>query len=99
MIDGEDATEEEIESMEDNDRYLGMPSKYDIHEYEIMRSFIHTLPENRLKERLLQAISGRGAFRRFREVLEDYGVDRWYHYRDASIEKSDGNGRRTTELK
>lgn len=88
MIDGEDATEEEIEEMKDDDRYIGMPSQYDIHEYEIMRSFIYTLPENRMQDRLFQAISGRGAFRRFREVLEDYGEgDRWYHYRDASIEK------------
>jgi general stress protein 26 len=87
MVDGED-DEELIEELEESEDYIDMPTKYDIHEYEIMRSFVYHLREGKFQDQLFRAISGRGAFRRFREVLEDFGQeDNWYKFRDARYEQ------------
>ena len=87
MVNGED-NPELIEEIEDNEAYLPLPDQYDLHEYEIMRAFIYSLSPGRLQDRLFRAISGRGAFRRFKDTLLDDGkIDRWYEYREASIEK------------
>ncbi len=88
MIDGKRAPKEEIEAFDDEDRYLFLPSVDTTDEYEIMRDYVYSLPEGKLQSRLFQAISGRGAFRRFRETLEDLGrEDDWERYHDAKIEE------------
>ena len=51
-----------------------------IHEYDIMESFVNTLsgPAN---EKLAHAIQGRGAFRRFKDIVYDLDIDQqWYDY-------------------
>jgi len=71
-----------------SDKYLLLPSKFDIHEYAIMRDFCYSVPYRALREELLYKIRGSGAFRRFRRTIEYHGmIDEWYAYRDAEIEK------------
>jgi len=45
-----------------------------------MEAFIATMRNRRLQERLERAISGRGAFRYFKDVLLDYPAERecWF---------------------
>ncbi len=75
--------EELIESSEN--RFYRLPTKFDIHEYGIMRDFVDDLPAGALQNQLASAIRGRGAFRRFRNILSHYGMEQqWYDYRDEA---------------
>ena len=72
----------------DSKDYLELPSKYDIHEYAIMERFGLSLSDERLAERLLGSIRGRGAFRRFKDDVHRYGVaDDWYRFRDDAMKR------------
>lgn len=67
--------------------YRALPSKYDIHEYNIMRDFAHA-QEGRLRDDLLRAISGRGAFRYFKDTIHRYGVaERWYAFKEEVLKE------------
>ena len=51
-----------------------------------MREFIDSLSYSEVKRDLAGAIHGKGAFRRFKDILRHYGVERqWYDYRDAAV--------------
>jgi predicted nucleotidyltransferase len=68
-------------------RYIGVPEA-DSHEgYRDMERFILTVQDERLQDRLWQAIQGRGAFRRFKDVLAGYYREekRWYAFQDEQI--------------
>jgi hypothetical protein len=56
------------------EKWLALPSKFDIHDYSIMESFCSSQQNPSLRDRLLSAIHGSGAFRRFREATEQEGV-------------------------
>lgn len=81
-----DDVEEELElayDIIDNDNhYLELPSEYEIHEYRMMEDFCYTIENEKEQDTLLRAISGKGAFRRFKDTIGYLGVDRdWYDYR------------------
>ena len=63
--------EDEIE--ENPERYLRLPTKFEIHEYHIMEEFIWTLKGERA-DKLDCAIRGRGAFRRFKDLVDRMGI-------------------------
>jgi len=69
----------EPESNEDEDR-LFIPPLSSYESYQIMVDFIGTVQNTRLREKLLIAIDGRGAFSRFKNVLIDYPHERerWF---------------------
>ncbi len=52
-------------------------------QYRWMERFVASVEDGALKERLILAIDGKGAFRRFKDVLLSYPVerDRWFQYR------------------
>ncbi len=52
-------------------------------QYRWMERFVASVEEASLRERLVLAIDGKGAFRRFKDVLLSYPVerDRWFSYR------------------
>jgi len=88
---------EELEFPEDEDLlreiierpevYRALPSKYDIHEYNIMRNFAYA-QKGRLRDDLLRALSGRGAFRYFKDTIHRYGVaDRWYAFKEEVLKE------------
>jgi len=54
-----------------------------------MEAFIGTVHNLRLKERLEQAISGRGAFRNFKDVLLDYPSERdcWFQFKRERVQQ------------
>jgi hypothetical protein len=68
-------------------RYIGVPEA-DSHEaYRDMERFILTVQDGHLQDRLWQAIQGRGAFRRFKDVLAGYYREekRWYAFQDNQL--------------
>jgi hypothetical protein len=70
-----------------SDEFLALPDKFEIHEYRIMERFTLEREDTGLRDELLQAIRGRGAFRRFKEVIHERGVaGDWYTYREQALE-------------
>jgi hypothetical protein len=66
-------------------RYLRIEPTGSLDAYRDIEAFIETVPGERLAGLLLRAIEGRGAFRRFRSVLEEHPRERerWDAFRDA----------------
>lgn len=56
-------------------------------QYRWMERFIATVEEDELRHRLTSAIDGKGAFRRFKDVLMSYPVDRerWFRFRSERL--------------
>ena len=78
---------EELEDLIESfgDRFLRFPTKYDIHEYSIMASFVDALPPGSTREELIHAIRGRGAFRRFKNGIYYHRIEQqWYNYREQT---------------
>jgi hypothetical protein len=55
--------------------------------YRDMADFADTVEDRRLQDLLAVALNGRGAFRRFKDVLLDFPEerDRWFKYRDDRV--------------
>jgi len=74
---------------EDFDRYERIP-KAESHEgYVDMVDFIATVKDEHLAELLEVAINGKGAFRRFKDVLLNYPEERerWFRFKDDRMEE------------
>ena len=71
----------------ESDDFLALPGKFEIHEYRIIERFSLGVEDAEVREALLQAIRGRGAFRRFKEVIHERGVaEAWYAHRQQALE-------------
>ncbi len=69
------------------DRFIVIPAEGSHEGYRDMEAFIATARNRRLQERLERAISGRGAFRYFKDVLLDYPAERehWFQFRQDRL--------------
>ena len=64
------------------DNYIPLPSRYDINDYYIMKRFSLYIIDDEISSILLNAISGRGAFRRFKDEICRLGLEEeWYKYK------------------
>ncbi|HXW68275.1 MAG TPA: UPF0158 family protein, partial [Dissulfurispiraceae bacterium] len=62
--------------------------KYDVHEYEIMEEFSRSLKDKESSDALWHALKGKGAFRRFKDTVNRFGIaDEWYRYRDEALKQ------------
>ena len=76
----------EIRRVLDSDEFIQMPDHYEINDYAIMKRFCFRWPEEALREELLDSIRGTGAFRRFRNLVENRGIEKdWYRFRDDAL--------------
>lgn len=83
----DDALAEQIDNAPKG-RFLRFPTKYDIHEYSIMRDFVYSLAPGAAHKELVCAIRGSGAFRRFKNTIRYYGLEQeWYDFRDRAFRK------------
>ncbi|GAA0603608.1 hypothetical protein GCM10009001_20800 [Virgibacillus siamensis] len=65
------------------DMYVELPSEFDIHEYSMIEDFCYSLKDSQERDTLLRVIRGKGAFRRFKDTIIDFGLrQRWFDYRD-----------------
>jgi hypothetical protein len=71
------------------DTIISVPSENSSEGYSDMVAFIDTLHNPRLRERLALAISGRGAFRHFKDVLLDYPAERerWFQFKSERLQQ------------
>jgi hypothetical protein len=69
--------------LDHDENYVDLPSKFDIHEYNMMEEFCISVKDPKSRDILLRAIRGKGAFRRFKDKIPDVGLQQdWYDYRD-----------------
>lgn len=74
-----------VENFED---YRELPTKFDINEYDIMEDFCFSITNEEQKSDLLRAIRGRGAFRRFKDTIAEWGLnDQWYSFRTEKFKQ------------
>ena len=78
---------EEASNALDEHGFYRLPTSFDINEYSIMEDFVYSLPESR-RERLARAISGKGAFRRFKDGIRQMGIEEeWYDYQGKAYKR------------
>jgi hypothetical protein len=68
------------------DRFQKFPPKFDVHEWAIMQDFSRSLESDSIREDLLRAIHGAGAFRNFKNTVRQYGIDSaWFAFRTETL--------------
>ena len=76
----------QIREAQEGEPWVLLPSKFDIHEWEIMREFAEEQSRESARNELLNAIRGSGAFRMFREVTSRLGLGKkWRAFRDEAL--------------
>ncbi len=72
----------------ESDEFLVLPSKFDIHEWEIMNRFVLSQSSQGRREELLDAIHGKGAFRVFKSTIYRMGIEQqWFAFRQKAFEE------------
>lgn len=81
----DDAKRAEIRSA--RGRFIHLDPASSREQYRWMERFVASVEDEALRERLILAIDGKGAFRRFKDVLLSYPVerDRWFTYRGTLL--------------
>jgi hypothetical protein len=73
--------------IESTDHFVKLPGKIDIDSYEIMEQFCHEYPNRQISEKLSSAIKSKGAFRRFRDMIDDLGIQaEWNRFEYQQLE-------------
>jgi hypothetical protein len=69
-----------------SDCFLELPDRFDIHEWSIMEEFARGQDNDRIRQELLDAIHGAGAFRMFRSLIRRLGIEQsWYQFREKAL--------------
>jgi hypothetical protein len=78
--------EELEEELEDEDRYIELPTIESNDAYELMIEFMKTVTSTELRGRLNTALTGRKPFRAFKDVLYDFPENRenWFKFERES---------------
>lgn len=68
--------------LKDEEEYLALPDRFEIDEYRMMERFATALDDPVLRDEMLDALRGRGAFRYFKDTVHRFGLaSAWYDYR------------------
>lgn len=72
------------EILQGSDRYAAIPTAPSYEEYDLMVEFAGSVSDPGLRNLLSVALDGRGAFGRFKRVLQDHPKERehWFRMRD-----------------
>ena len=78
-----DYAEQRTRVQSGGDSFLRIEPAASREQYKWMERFVSHVTDEALRERLIIAIDGKGAFRRFKDVLLNYPVERerWFSYR------------------
>lgn len=82
-----ESIQEAFDFLRNWDKYVELPDKWEINEYHIMEQFCDTVDNEIISAALYNAITGKGAFRHFKDKIRRYRVeDRWYSYREGVLQ-------------
>ena len=72
---------------DESGRYVDIPRKPSSEAYDLMVEFARSVTNSNLKEKLEIALDGKGAFRRFKNVISDYPDEemRWFAFKDKRM--------------
>jgi hypothetical protein len=77
-----------IDIFENFENYIELPTKYAVNEYEIMEDFCQNINNQGNRNVLLKVIKGKGAFRRFKEKIIEFEIEKeWYLFRDTQLKE------------
>ena len=63
-----------------------LPTQSEVHEWSIKEEFSESVESARIRADLLDAISGKGAFRYFKDTIRRYGIEKdWYAFRTEAL--------------
>jgi Uncharacterised protein family (UPF0158) len=83
---GEDEEWEIANLIVSTDRFLALPSSFDVHEWAIMDDFARSMESDELREDFLYAIHGAGAFRNFKDTLRRHRIEQtWFAFRTEAL--------------
>ena len=88
IVEGEpDAAARRARVASNPERYLRIDPASSREQYRWMERFVSSVSDQPLRERLLIAIDGKGAFRRFKDVLLAFPAERerWFAYRSELL--------------
>ena len=72
---------------DDEGRYIALPSRFDIDEYQMMEKFALSVDE-KISSRIFAALKGKGAFRRFKNMVARFGIEQeWHRFRDKKYKE------------
>lgn len=72
-------------ALDETDDYIELPNRSKINDYEIMEKFCLSITDDTMREKLYYAIKGTGAFRRFKQKIQEFGVvDDWHEFREQA---------------
>src|SRR5262245_41792560 len=61
--------------IQSTDYLVELPGKFDINSYAMMERFCYEYSNRQIGARLSAAIKGKGAFRRFKDAIFDFGIE------------------------
>jgi hypothetical protein len=71
-----------------SERFLALPSKFDVHEWGIMESFTYSIESSRVREDLLNSIHGSKAFQRFKDTVHRHNIETdWFAFRLEALKQ------------
>lgn len=71
----QEAIREAVSVLENWEDYVELPDKEEVNDYRIMKNFCYSQEDEKLRNKLFYAINGRGAFRRFKDLMIQYGLE------------------------
>jgi len=70
------------------DRFRPFPTKFDVHEWGIMQDFSRSVESDGIRDDLLRAIHGAGAFRNFKDTVWRLGIESaWFAFRTDALKQ------------
>ena len=77
----------DIDEIDEDENVVALPSKYSIDDYGIMKDFMFAQKDKKIHDAIYDSIHQKGAFRKFRQVVEQYGIlQKWYEFKDKEYE-------------
>jgi hypothetical protein len=68
------------------DRFITLPTKFDVNEWEIMQDFSRSMESDGVRDELSRAIHGAGAFRNFKDTVSRLGIEpAWFAFRADAL--------------
>ena len=81
-----DLDEDELDEL--FEKSIMLPTRYDIHEYDIMVRFVETITDTRLQNQLYISLNGKGAFRRFKDTCINFDIiNDWYKFKNEKYKE------------
>ena len=67
---------------EHSEEYIALPDKVEINDWQIMYDFAAKVEDDQMREELMRALHGKGAFRYFKNTADRFGLlNEWFEYR------------------